>query len=425
MESLDVYSLAMIAIFIVGYFLITIEHVTHINKATVALLIAVLCWALQFASSIDGHEKNIHYLGEHLANISQLIFFIIGALTIVETINEHKGFRVVSDFIQVTSKQNLLWAIGFITFFLSAVLDNLTTTIVMVTLTKKLLNERESRLLMGGGIVIAANAGGAWTPIGDVTTTMLWIGGQITTVETMSSLFLPSMVCFIASFILIYFMLDSKEIPLQDLHHADHQMQPFGKFIFFLGVGLLIFVPIFKLITGLPPFMGILFALSVMWIVTDIVHSKHENRSHLRVPHILSKIDLSSALFFLGILLCVTALESAGLLRQLAEWLNVHLGNTTLIAMFIGLASAVVDNVPLVAASMGMYSLEQYPVDSKFWQLVAYCAGTGGSALIIGSAAGVVFMGLEKADFFWYLRKITIPALVGYFAGLGIYLMVN
>lgn len=425
MENFDINSLAMIAVFIIGYFFITIEHITHVNKATIALLIAVLCWALQFANQAWNHEENIHFLGEHLANISQLIFFILGALTIVEIINQHKGFRVVSDFIQVSSKTKLLWVIGFITFFLSAVLDNLTTTIVMVTLAKKLLHERESRLLMGGGIVIAANAGGAWTPIGDVTTTMLWIGGQITTVEVMKSLFIPSMICFIASFILIHFMLDKKPIPEENLRHDDLHVEPFGKFIFFLGVASLISVPIFKLLTGLPPFMGMLFALSVMWLVTDIAHSKDDRRSHLRVPHVLTKIDLSSALFFLGILLCVTALESAGLLRQLAQWLDVHVGNTTVIAMFIGLASAIVDNVPLVAAAMGMYSLEHYPVDSNFWQLVAYCAGTGGSALIIGSAAGVVFMGLEKADFFWYLRKITIPALVGYFAGLGIYLLAN
>lgn len=425
MEHLDFYSLTMIVVFFIGYFFITIEHITHINKATVALMMAIICWVIQFANQAWNLQEHTQFLGEHVANISQLVFFILGALTIVEIINEHKGFRIVSDFIQVNSKKKLLWVLGFITFFLSAILDNLTTTIVMVTLLKKLLDDRPDRLLMGGGVVIAANAGGAWTPIGDVTTTMLWIGGQVTTVETMKALFMPSMVCFIAAFIIIHFMLGDEKIPSQKVHMVDQHVEPLGKFIFFLGVGLLMFVPIFKLLTGLPPFMGILFALSVMWLVTDIVHSRHDHRAHLRVTHVLTKIDLSSALFFLGILLCVTALESANILKMLAVWLDANIGNTTLIATFIGLASAVVDNVPLVAASMGMYSLEQYPPDSQFWQLVAYCAGTGGSALIIGSAAGVVFMGLDKVDFFWYLKKITIPALVGYFAGLGFYLLVN
>lgn len=415
------YTISMIVVFAIGYTMIALEHLTKINKTTVALLMAIVCWILQFANHYNDvtHQENLGYLQAHIANISQVIFFLLGALSVVELINVHQGFKIISDIIQVDSKKTMLWLLGLITFFLSAILDNLTTTIVIVSLLKKLVDNREDRWLIGGGIVIAANAGGAWTPIGDVTTTMLWIGGQITSWSIMKGLFLPSLACFIASFFVISLMLKG-DINQQKRVKHPIKIEPLGELIFFLGIAALISVPIFKATTGLPPFMGILFGLGVLWLVTDIVHSK-DDRDYLRVPHVLTQIDIAGVLFFFGILLCINALETAGILEKLAHWLDSTIGNTHLIATMIGIASAIVDNVPLVAAAMGMYSMEQYPTDSTFWQLVAYAAGTGGSMLIIGSAAGVVFMGLEKVDFFWYLRKISFAALVGYFAGIGVF----
>ena len=422
MGHVDFYSLLMVIVFVVGYIFITIEHITHINKTTVALLMAIACWVIQFANQSWLPQENINFLGQHVGNISQVVFFILGALTVVEIISEHKGFRIISDAVCISSKRKLLWVVGLLTFFLSAVLDNLTTTIVMISFLRKVLEEREDRLLFGGAVVIAANAGGAWTPIGDVTTTMLWIGGQVSTLSIMKSLLVPSLACFFAAFAMIHFRLQGN-VPPKNVDQNASRLEPLGMFILFMGIGLLMFVPVFKILTGLPPFMGILLALGVLWLVTDIVHSQYEERHHLRVPHVLTKIDMSSALFFLGILLCVNALESAKILEHLAAWLDKTVGNTTVIATAIGLASAVIDNVPLVAASMGMYSLHQYPTDSMLWELIAFCAGTGGSILIVGSAAGVVFMGLEKVNFMWYLKNISLPALVGYFVGLGVYLV--
>lgn len=423
MEGFDSYTIAMSIVFIIGYAFITIEHITHVNKTTIALLMAVICWIIQFAHPRWSDTENLGFLGEHLANISQVVFFLMGALTVVEIINMHKGFRVISDCINVRSKRLLLWILGGFAFFLSAVLDNLTTTIVVISLLKKIMDDREDRLLIGGGLVIAANAGGAWTPIGDVTTTMLWIGGQISTMHIIRELFIPSLLCMIAAFIPLTFLLKG-EYEQSKLHSDEPHSEPLGKFIFFLGIGLLVFVPIFKMWTGLPPFMGILFALSILWLVTDIVHREFPEREHLRVPYVLSRIDLSGTLFFLGILLTIDALDSANILHQVAVWFDNHVGNPVWIATFIGLASAIIDNVPLVAASMGMYSMSAFPPDSLFWVLVAYCAGTGGSILIIGSAAGIVFMGLEKADFFWYMKKISIPALIGYIAGIAYFTLV-
>lgn len=416
------YTISMIVVFVIGYTLITLEHIIKVNKTTIALLMAIICWILQFANHYAdvSHQENLSFLGAHIANISQVVFFLLGALSIVELINVHQGFKIISDFIRVNSKRLLLWVFGFITFFLSAVLDNLTTTIVMVTLTRKIIEKKEDRLLIGSGIVIAANAGGAWTPIGDVTTTMLWIGGQITTGVILKNLFLPSLACFLASFFIIQWMLKGK-VPYSKLGSKETKIEPLGPMIFILGIAALVFVPIFKWLTGLPPFMGILFGLGVLWLVTDIAHDiRHE---HLRVPHVFTKIDLTGVMFFFGILLCIDALETAGLLERLAHWLDRTVGSPQAIATMLGITSAIIDNVPLVAASMGMYSLERFPQDSTFWQLVAYCAGTGGSMLIIGSAAGVVFMGLEKVDFFWYFRKITFSAFIGYFAGIGVYML--
>ncbi len=421
---LEHYSLTwiMTLLFVVGYFFITIEHYTQVNKATCALLMAIACWIVQFEAADNSRAESLQFLGEHVSSISQVIFFLLGALTVVETINQHKGFRILSDAISVTSKRALLWTIGFITFFLSAVLDNLTTTIVMISLLQKILPEREDRLLIGGAVVIAANAGGAWTPIGDVTTTMLWIGGQLSTFQVMKELFFSSFGCAALSLLCLSTMLKG-EFSRPETALQKQPLEPFGKLVFYLGIGALIFVPCFKALTGLPPFMGMLLALGVLWLTTDLLHRHYEERSHLRIPHVLTKIDLSGTLFFLGILLAVDALETGGVLSDLAHYLEKSVGNLTVIAVLIGIASAVVDNVPLVAATMSMYDLTAIPQDHSFWQLTAYAAGTGGSMLIIGSAAGVVFMGLEKVDFLWYFRKISLSAAVGFFAGVILYLI--
>lgn len=417
----DYYHFFLIALFSIGYFLITIEHFTKINKTTIALLMAVLCWLIQFLCPLKGLEESIHMLDGHLSSISQVVFFLLGALTVVEIINAHKGFQIVSNAIQISSKKKLLWVTGIIAFFLSSILDNMTTTIVMVTLLSQLLDKGEERWLLGGGIVIAANAGGAWTPIGDVTTTMLWIGGQLSTLHIMQDLFLPSIVCFVAAYGVLHCLLKGN-FPAREIHLHEEKPAPYATLIFLLGIGTLIFVPVFKVLTGMPPFMGMLLGLGVMWLVTDLLHAKHGERENLRVPQILSKIELSGVLFFLGILLAIDALESAGILKELALYLDRTVGSIEVIATLIGLLSAIVDNVPLVAASMSMYDLARFPTDHRFWEMVAYTAGTGGSLLIIGSAAGVVYMGLEKVHFGWYLKRISFAAAVGYFAGLAAYL---
>ena len=422
MEGLDLHAKWILAVFIFGYVLITIEHFIKIDKATTALLTGIICWVIQYAHAQPICTANASCLSEHISNIGQIVFFLLGALAIVELINIHKGFALISNAIVVRSKRKLLWLICIIAFFLSAVLDNLTTTIVMVTLIQKLVSRSDDRLLIGGGVVIAANAGGAWTPIGDVTTTMLWIGGELTTFPIMRDLFLPSITCLLVATFLLSLMLKG-DFPISELAEEDRKLEPQGKLIFFLGVGSLIFVPIFKILTGLPPFMGVLFGLSVMWVVSDLVHRNYPERDYLRMTKVFPRIDFSGLLFFLGILLAINALDAAEILGKLAHWMSDHIGNTTIIATLIGLASAVVDNVPLVAATMGMYTLEQYPPDHAFWELIAFCAGTGGSILIIGSAAGVVFMGLEKVNFIWYIRKISLSAFVAYFAGIAIYLL--
>jgi NhaD family Na+/H+ antiporter len=406
-------------VFIIGYIFITLEHLTQIHKTTVALLTAIIMWTILFVNASD-HSEYSGSLSEYLSSISQIVFFLFGALTIVEIINVHHGFKLITDYINVKSKRQLLWILGLIAFFLSSVIDNLTTTIVMVALVKKLIRDIDDRLFIGGVMVIAANAGGAWTPIGDVTTTMLWIGGQITTLATLKDLFLPSLTCLIVALVWISFYLKGE---FKEIHHDENAVEPSGKLIFFVGMASLIFVPFFKTWTGLPPYMGILLGVGVLWLVTDLVHRHHSSRAHLRVPYILTKVDVTSILFFLGILLSIDALEVAGVLDHLANFLFKTLPNQEWIAVSIGLISAIVDNVPLVAATMGMYPLTQFPQDSVFWQLIAYCAGTGGSILIIGSAAGVVFMGLENVNFFWYLRRISLPAIIGYFAGIGVYLL--
>ena len=410
----------MIIIFSFGYLLIAFEHLIDVNKATSALMMGVLLWVLQFANKGMSNQENLLHLSEHLSNASQIIIFLLGALIIVEIINAHKGFKVLVDYMKIRSKRKMLWVIGLLTFFLSSILDNLTTTIVMVSIMQKIIDDPEDRILIGGAVVLAANAGGVWTPIGDVTTTMLWIGERISTAKTMTNLFIPSLAHLIVSLGFLSTMLHGN-LPQPKNGANDGKIEPLGIFVLLLGVAVLVFVPIFKQLTGLPPYMGIIFGLSIIWSFTELAHRKRHDRDYLRVTSVLSKVDISGPLFFLGMLSAINALETGGVLSKLAVLINENVSNTTTIAASVGIASAVIDNIPLVAASMGMYDVSQYPLDSNFWQLIAYCAGTGGSILIIGSAAGIVFMGMEKVDFFSYVKKISIPALLGYAAGIGVY----
>lgn len=419
--NMDIWNLPtifVVIVFVIGYICIIFEHAIYVNKSASAILSAILAWAIIFATSPVFSQGEARHLEEILASISQVVFFVMGALIIVETINEHRGFNIITKYLHFKKKRVLLWATGIFSFFLSAVLDNLTTTIVMVTLLQKLESRRLDRWVLGSSIVIAANAGGAWTPIGDVTTTMLWIGGQLTTLNIVKSLFVPSLVCFILSTILLTFQVRGK-IDQARVKESDHTVEPHGLVVLIFGFVLLIAIPIFKVFLGLPPFMGLLLGLSLLWFYTDFVH-RHK-RERLRMHSIIRKIDLATVLFFVGILLSVGALEEVGVLRQFALYLDRQIHNPIWIATLIGILSAIVDNVPLVAAAMGMFKLDFYPVDSPFWSAVAYAAGTGGSILVIGSAAGVVFMGLEEVDFFWYIRRISFAALVGFAGGMIVY----
>lgn len=417
----DGYTLWMALVFIIGYAMIVLEQYTHVNKSAVAILAAIVCWGLQFCCSGVDYESNLHILHEYTADASQIIFFLLGALAIVETIAVHNGFKIITDFIDIRSKKTFFWITGLLTFFLSAVLDNLTTTIVMVSFIRRFVTNRQERLLTGGMVVIAANAGGAWTPIGDVTTTMLWIGGQVTSMPLMAALFLPSLACFVSSTWYLTREFHGEFAAPAPNDSDNDEVEPMGRAIFFLGIGSLVFVPIFRYFTGMPPFMGILFGLAIMWLVTDLGH-RQTKRQDLNMYQILSRIDFTVLFFFLGILLCVSALDAAGLLKKLAQGLDALIPSTEIVAILIGVISAIVDNVPLVAASMGMYDLAHLPVDAPFWHLVAYCAGTGGSLLIIGSAAGVAYMSLEQVTFTWFLRKISFAALLGYAAGIAVFL---
>ena len=412
-------------VFIIGYAAIALEHPIKINKAATALVTATICWAILALGSPD-KESAVHFLGEHLGDVAGILFFLLGAMTIVELIDAHDGFEVITQKIRTTNKRKLVWIIGFITFFLSAALDNLTTTIVMVSLLRKLITNRNERLLFTGLVVIAANAGGAWSPIGDVTTTMLWIGGQITAGAIIIQTILPSLICVLIPTFLISRQLNGNVEKIEINHNLNFTTSSRERnIVFWLGIGALIFVPVFKTVTHLPPYMGILFGLGVMWIFTEIIHSgkDEEEKGLLSVNHALRKIDTPSILFFLGILLSIAALQATGVLNNLAGWMSTAIGNVNIIVIAIGLLSAIVDNVPLVAAAQGMYGLEQYPTDHYFWAFLAYSAGTGGSALIIGSAAGVAAMGLEKIEFFWYLKKISWLALIGFFAGAVVFIL--
>jgi Na+/H+ antiporter NhaD/arsenite permease-like protein len=412
-------------LFIVGYAAIAFEHPLKINKTASALLTGVLLWVVYIMGSADTDLVS-GQLYEHLGQISGILFFLLSAMTIVELIDAHDGFEVITSKITTKDKRKLLWIIGFVTFFLSAVLDNLTTTIVMVSLLRKLIVDKQTRMFFVGIVVIAANAGGAWTPIGDVTTTMLWIGGQITTGNIMVKLFLPSMACLVVPLTLLSFRIKGKiENAVVDETRPVNSTSAFErKLILGLGIGALIFVPVFKTITHLPPFVGILFGLGILWVVTEIIHKNKNDadKDVYSVVHALRKADTPSVLFFLGILVAISALESTHLLANLAAYMDSTIGNINIIVISIGLLSAIIDNVPLVAATMGMYDMQTYPADHYFWEFIAYCAGTGGSCLIIGSAAGVAAMGMEKIDFFWYVKKISLLALLGYFAGALIYM---
>ncbi len=416
------FIISLIVVFIAGYTAIALEHPLRVGKTAIALLMAVALWVIFSLGEYD-IPQTVHELSENLAEVSQILFFLLGAMTIVEMIDAHKGFKVIIQWIHTKNKVSLLWMTGFATFFLSSILDNLTTSIVMVSLLRKLIDDKKDRVMFASMVIIAANAGGAWTPIGDVTTTMLWIGDRITSWNIIKALFIPSIVTLAIPLAIESFRLKGTLMVNAKKIEEQSKTEPGGVFVLFLGIGSLIFVPIFKTITHLPPYMGILLGVGIMWMVTDLMHSRYEERRHLRINEALSRIDISSVLFFLGILLAVGALQSAGILKSLAAGLDHAFADKRLIIYIIGLMSAVIDNVPLVAAGMGMYDVSVFPIDNSLWEMLAFCAGTGGSVLIIGSAAGVVVMGMEKIEFFWYLKRVSLLALIGYSAGFLTYIL--
>ncbi len=409
----------IILVFIAGYAAIILEHKTSINKAAVALITAVLCWVLVSVQYFPQTDRALGPLNAHLADTSQVMIFLLGAMAIVELINTHNGFQIITRFITTRDKRTLLWQISFVTFFVSAVLDNMTTAIIMILLLRRYIPEHKDRFVFASMIIVAANAGGAWSPIGDVTTTMLWIDNRVSSSKLISTVFLPSIISLIVPLgVLSRTLTREKLIPAAAVK-PEHF--PTGtKRVFVLGISALIFIPILRGTTGLPPYMGIMLGLGLMWLFTDMIHREEH---HLKVPHVLARIDISSVLFFLGILMAVASLETIGVLDQISNWLDAHLGDKNIVVGMLGILSALIDNVPLTAATMGMYHVDQFPMDSKIWPLVAYCVGTGGSLLIIGSAAGVVVMGMENIHFGTYMKKMTMPILAGYFAGLLVLLL--
>ena len=448
--------LIIVIIFVIGYVLIALEHPIRINKTATALLTGVLCWTLfvvsdpsasllqseHYNSFVKDHgseaqggialspsqihtEYVVESLGPHLNEIAQILFFLMGAMTIVELVDAHHGFRIITDRIKTKNSKKLLWIVCWVTFFLSAVLDNLTTTIVMVSLIRKLIPDKQMRLFFAGMVIIAANAGGAWSPIGDVTTTMLWIGGQISSFGIIKATFIPSVVCMFIPLVYLSFTLKGGLGTSEEkVGSRDHEVAT-GNLMLVLGIGALISVPIFKTVTHLPPYLGMMLGLGVLWVVSEIINPDLDEsvKKHYTAAGALTKIDMPSVLFFLGILLAVGALQSMSTLANFAAYLNDAIGDNRIIITLIGVLSSIVDNVPLVAASMGMYSIETYPMDHLIWEYLAYCAGTGGSMLVIGSAAGVAAMGMEKIDFIWYLKKISLLAAMGYLGGAAAYLL--
>ena len=416
----------LIALFIVGYLAIAFEHQIKLNKAASALITGVICWIFFIFSGTE-HDKVLHDLMEHMGEISGILFFLLGAMTIVELIDAHDGFDLISSNINTKKKSSILIIITMISFFLSAVLDNLTTTIVLISLMNKLIHDEKEKLVFASMIVISANAGGAWSPIGDVTTTMLWIGGQISALTTIKEVFIPSLVSVIIPLAALGYRMKGEVSMMPNRSAIADASNKEKNLVFVVGMVALLFVPVFKTLTGLPPFMGMLFCLGIMWLITELIHSGKDtaDKDNLSVNHAIRKIDTPSILFFLGILLSVAALQSAGVLQELANSLASTIGNQKIIVVLLGLLSAIIDNVPLVAATQGMYSMAEFPLDHPFWQFIGYCSGTGGSILIIGSAAGVAAMGLTKIEFFWYLKKISLWALLGYLSGALTYIAIN
>jgi Na+/H+ antiporter NhaD/arsenite permease-like protein len=418
------YAIIILIIFITGYIAIAFDHSLKVNKAASALITGVLCWTVYIITSEDVNAVSASLL-HGFGDIASILFFLLGAMTIVELIDSHNGFDIITRKITTKSKKQLLFIIAIITFFLSALLDNLTTAIVMTSLCVKLLNEKEDRLWFAGIIIIAANLGGAWSPLGDVTTTMLWIGGQVTALNIIYTLFIPCIIACIIPVLIVAKKFKGKSYQSLPVINITSRQKADGKIILISGLGFLLFVPLFKSLTHLPPFMGMLLALGLMWVITTIIHKDKDSdyAEKYTVARALQKIDTSSILFFLGILLAVAALQSTGLLKNMAHTLSVTFKNDYLIGTFLGLLSSVVDNVPLVAAAQGMYDLNTYPTDHPFWEFLALTTGSGGSAIIIGSAAGVAVMGIEQIDFIWYFKKISWIALVAFVVGIGVFLL--
>ena len=418
----------LIGVFVIGYLLITMEHTIHINKAATALITAVICWTILVMNPAI-KETTLNALGHHLTSIAEIVFFLLGAMTIVELIDAHDGFQNITEKIKTTNKTKLIWTIALVTFFLSAVLDNLTSTIVMISIINKLVKDKLVKWQLLGLVIIASNAGGAWSPIGDVTTTMLWIGHQVTPLNIVKETFLASLTCMVVPTLIISYRIKGNiELHENISTNQNALANPNDRnVVFFIGILCLLFVPFFKTITHLPPYMGMLLSLGVMWVLTELMHSKKEldEKGTLSVNHALRKIDTPSILFFFGILMSIAALEQVGLLEQSALWLDQTFGDIKVIAVVIGLLSSILDNVPLVAALQSMYGLDVYPTDHYFWELLAYTAGTGGSVLIIGSAAGVAVMGIEKIDFFWYLKNISWIACIGFITGAIVFILEN
>ena len=460
---------AVVAIFVIGYLVIVFEHPLHLDKTVPALLMGALCWALvsigfnngsleiintegdvfNMFNAATGHAQEFGHpsahahaeegfvgaLLHHLGKTAEILIFLIGAMTIVEIVDLHRGFDILKGWVNTRSKKKLLWIVGGLGFILSAIIDNLTATIVLVTLLRKLVPDRDMRIWYVALIVIAANAGGAWSPIGDVTTTMLWIGKRVSTAGLMEFLIVPSLVCFIIPFVIASFTKPFQGlIDLPNQGETQDERLLSSKTMLFLGLGMIVFVPIFKTLTHLPPYIGMMLSLGVVWLVSEYIHPEEdftdERKAAYSAHKALSRIEMSSILFFLGILMAVAALETivvdgVGALRAVAESLRAVIPSEDVVIIILGFLSAIIDNVPLVAASMGMYDLATHPIDSRLWHFIAYSAGTGGSMLIIGSAAGVAAMGMERIDFIWYLKKVAWLALVGFLAGAGVFLLIE
>jgi Na+/H+ antiporter NhaD/arsenite permease-like protein len=458
----------MIVVFVLGYIAIALEHPLKVNKAATALVLGVAMWTLYvwgadsilsnqgaagFQKYLSSHvadegvslaEHYVNYIShnqliEVLGELSSTIFFLLAAMTIVEIIDKYGGFRLITEKIRFRQRVKLLWTISLITFFLSAILDNLTTAIVMVALLRKIIGDKQDRWFFAGMVIIAANSGGAWSPIGDVTTIMLWVKGNLTTMNVIQTLILPSMVSLLIPLLILSYRMKGEVAPplssaRQEASELPAVSEPERRFLFFFALFSLVMVPIFKTVTHLPPFLGMLFGLGMVWLLTELLYRKYNLKEsyRLRVTKIVKDVDISTILFFLGILLAVGALQSSGMLGIVSTYLDEKIHNIYIINLVIGVLSAIVDNVPLVAGAIGMHPaispealgtmpdaayMSAYMVDGKFWELLAYSAGTGGSMLIIGSAAGVAVMGIEKIDFMWYLKNISIYALAGYIGG--------